>query len=704
MKKFSPENNITVYIIGISLILIIVLGVVISYFRSVSESIHKQNTDNQQYLELALISEDFISEVLESQQLFNEYIYSLEKNYVNKYKSSVSKMDSIIEMTRKQEQLQKETEIFQQVMTLLEEQYNLVPRIKKRLYAENPVEKVAQDSLFTKDLDLAVGRASLSYDINIRSLRYEISNVMSLNNVISEKISKLLLDIFKTTSQRSKASMDNALHLAELNNRYSLLIGIGTIILIIILSLNIFINIYRIKRSKRELEKANTEKEEIMESRHRLLLSVAHDIKTPMSSIKAYLSSDNISSEEKEIIKSSTSHVLALMDNLVDFSSMQKGQIQANIGNFNLRDLLDSSIDMFNSLAIQKGIDLIKDYHKDCNLRVKSDALKIKQIIINLISNAFKYTIDGFVRITADYEKMDGNGTLMLKLTVEDTGVGISKEQIDKIFKPYYRSEENKHLSGGTGLGLYVVDGLTRLLNGKLEMESERGKGTSVHLSLPLDQCTPVSSPDSPKRILVIEDDPAFRTVAKMLLSRLSHEVTATSSIVHGDFDYVLSDLNLPGITRKEILDAYKGIPVVLMTGDTSFSKQDAVSEGFRTIIYKPFSVDDVKEIFGGIPLENDSIIMLGDDSAEMNKVVDTFIKSLPSYLEGLQEALDKNDIFKARFVSHKMLPMFIMFRSGEMIPILNRLNAVDNEGIKKYPNWKHDVEILIKMIHRQYF
>lgn len=674
---------------------------VIYYFRSATEAIQKQNVDNQEYIELVSISDDFILETLESQKLFNEYMLTWKKGYVESYKKSVAKMDSIIAFTQNHPQLKKQNDFFLQVKELLDEQYKLVPKLKKRLYAQNPVDKVAKDSLFNKDLDLAVGRASLSYDINIRSLRYEIVSIMRLNNDISDKISKLLLDIFENTSHRSMKSMDEALLMAESNNRYTLLIGLSTIGLIIILSAIILINVFKIKRTKEALQKANKEKEELIANRHRLLLSVTHDVKTPLSSIKAYLSSSEISLQERRIMLDSTLHVISLMDNLLDFSTMQKGQISLNMSNFNLQDLCDSSVDMFNSLAREKGLVLLKEYQSDCDVRVNSDALKIKQILINLISNALKYTIKGSVKI---YISLEREPEYVLKLSVEDTGVGVSQEQISKIFKPYYRSDDNMHLSNGTGLGLYVVEGFTKLLGGELNMESQRGKGTIVSLILPIGQYLPNHASESAKRILVIEDEPGFRTVVKMLLSRLSHEVITASGLVKGDFDYVLSDLNLPNITRAEILNEYKEIPVVLMTADTTFPSEKAMNEGFMNIIYKPFSIEDLQEIFGGSIVENDSIEMLGDDTTQMDSVVETFMDSLPSYLKDLEDSLEKDDILAARFVSHKMLPMFVLFRSGEMIPILNRLNSVGADGARSYLNWRFDVESLIKMIYSQYY
>lgn len=703
MKKFSPENNISLYIIGICLFLITVACVVVGYFRSVSEAISKQYDANQQYFEMTSLSEVFIKEALNSQELFNEYMFTWKQDYVVRYRSSVARMDSIIALTKGHEKLRKENKIFNQVKGLLDEQYRLIPKLKKRLYAENPVDKVAQDSLFTKNLYLAVGRASLSYDINIRSIRYEILNVLSLNNDISEKISKLLLDIYRNTSTRSIQSMDSALEVAYMNNRYSLLVSIGTIIMIVILSIIIFVNIYRIKKTKKDLENANREKEEIMDSRHRLLLSVTHDIKTPMSSIKAYLSSSDITVEERRIMLDSTSHVLSLMDNLLDFSTMQSGKIHVNARNFNLRDLCDASIDMFNSLAAKKGVALKKEYLCDCDIRVHSDDLKIKQILINLISNAFKYTVRGHVSVSVNVAPAEEGASYVLSVTIADTGVGIAPDQIPDMFKAYYRSDDNKHLSGGTGLGLYVVDGFTRLLGGDIKIESQKGVGTTVHVTLPLAKYVPNNTSDTSKRILVIEDDPVFRTVAKMLLSRLSHEVVTSSGIESGDFDYVLSDLNLGDISRMDVLKKYKDIPVVLMTADTSFPKEQALAEGFHGILYKPFSVDDVKDVFGGVPVENDSIVMLGDDTSEMNSVVETFMKSIPSYLDGLKMAVRENDIFKARHVSHKMLPMFVLFKSGDMIPILNKLNAVNENNASDYHDWKSDVESLIRMIHAQY-
>ena len=193
-----------------------------------------------------------------------------------------------------------------------------------------------------------------------------------------------------------------------------------------------------------------------MESRHKLLLSVSHDIKTPLSSILGNVELMDKTGNEKEFssIQQSADHILNLLNNLLEYSSLEQGKLQIRNESFNLRQICDETAEMFRPIAKHKNLDFVYEPDMEEDSFILSDRLKIKQILSNIISNGIKYTLEGSVRFKAR------TGRNLVVFDITDTGVGIPPDKLEDVFKPFVRIETYNQFAEGSGYGMSVVKGL----------------------------------------------------------------------------------------------------------------------------------------------------------------------------------------------------------------------------------------------------
>src|SRR5574344_1385746 len=526
-------------------------------------------------------------------------------------------------------------------------------------------------------------RATKDYDSNIRSISKQVAHLVMADRELSSEIAKLLLvlhgNMFDSTMElASKSEKD-----IEKNYFLFLAGGLTSLLLALFLIIMILADISRGQRARAELEKANRQIRNIMESRHRLLLAVSHDIKSPSGSIVGYLDlmegEGARDKEERDFLKSmknSAKHIRALLNNLLEFSSIEQGKERINLESIDINRLALDIKSMFEPLANAKGITLnvLSD-----NSLVEGDLMKIKQIVINLVSNAVKYTSSGSIVLVINYR--DGN----IRIKEEDTGTGIPEKNIDEIYKPFVRMESNSSMASGTGLGMYVVKGILEMLGGKIEVNSKEGEGSTFNITVPatLAERRAESSAigDGPKRIAVFDDDPAMIKVATLMLEKLGHKV------VEDDYNLILTDMEMCDLSGMDVLASSPDIPVVVMTGRGDFSNEEAMRLGFAAYLAKPFTFNAVMEIFGNFGQSK-----WDNDNSEIVKAL--FCNSAQESSVKLREALIDGDYTKAQFLSHKMLPMF-----AQMGYNTEALRRMDMHRSTEYEGWRDDVESILAII-----
>jgi two-component system, sensor histidine kinase and response regulator len=246
------------------------------------------------------------------------------------------------------------------------------------------------------------------------------------------------------------------------------------------------------KQFERTLRDAKDAAEVASEAKSAFLAAMSHELRTPLNGIfgmtEIVLDSE-LTADQREslgIVRSSAESLLTLITDILDYSNLDSDKAEMESRPFNLRDSLGESLRAFAHPAGQKGLNLAWDVHSDVPDRLVGDAGRIRQILNNLVGNAIKFTERGEVHVSV-FQEPGPIGVIDLRLTVKDTGIGIAPEKQKKIFEPFSQADDyltRRH--GGTGLGLTICTRLVSKMNGKIWLESELGRGSSFHVSIPL--------------------------------------------------------------------------------------------------------------------------------------------------------------------------------------------------------------------------
>lgn len=708
-------------------LIVVVLSVYI-YRQRNQIRLQRENIEMQQ--EIFILTNELIQAVGETQLLGSRYIVSNNTRYIEQLDIRILQVDSLINLlTAKNNMQQAELQLIVDLMNkqaaniyILNRRFtemNPLTDISKRLQEYKPPVKedinvvtIRQDTIIKKtekknffrrlkdvfspdidstiivtnqrvdtlklanteslsiltDVDTIARKAGRKYEEHIRDIEEQVSTLISADRKISAEISALLMRLHEETL----VSVLEAINQSEetINRNYSIsIIGGGIVLGLILLFILLIIN--DVNKGKQAREKLR----QVMDSRHQLLLSVSHDIKSPLSSILAYLEMKTGESEDIRNMQYAAKHILAMLENLLEYSSLEQGTLQLTLSDIDINQLERETVDIFKPLAAAKGLQL---QHETDKKRIRTDAMKIRQIIINLISNAIKYTPEGDVNVKLGYD--DSN----LIICVKDTGAGIPADKLEDIFKPFTRVESNNSLAHGSGFGMYVVKGLADMLGGTIHIESETGKGTQIEVIIPVETAENTENiiSNRSRKIKLHEDDKITDELVRKMLKQLGHQ------IVEQDYDIILTDMEMGDISGLDILNSAGNIPVILMTGRSDFRATKALEMGFAGFIAKPFTLDDLRSVFGESDnIKNEDSFLAADDE----EIMILFRSSTAENQVLLQQAVEKGDFNHAQSICHKMLPMFAQL--GYDTEALRRMDA--GRG-KPYDGWQEDVKQII--------
>ena len=488
---------------------------------------------------------------------------------------------------------------FRRVADLFKPNRDTVVSVNTRL---DTIRRVSKDTLnlFNEADNLAM-EALTDYNRNIESIVKRINVVITANSQLSSKIYGILYKLNGRMLNSVAESVSITERESGRNYALSLAGGILALLVIIYFAITIINDIKAAQRASRAIEDANRKIMEVMESRHKLMLATSHDIKSPLNSIIGYLDFIDEDEHKAEVssMKNSAKYILALLENMLNFSSIEQGTLSVTTSEFNINEVLTEICEMFKPLAEAKQLQF------GCNRLetdiVVSDEMKLRQVLINLVSNAIKYTAKGGVSVSVcvenEKENASCNSNASLKIRVSDTGAGIDEKDMDKLFKPFVRVERNNSMAKGSGYGMFVVKGLVELLGGTVNVVSKVNEGTTFILSMPVhlpseSSCKERQNLISCKRIVVFDDEPNVVEVVSNMLASIGIEV------VEEDYDCILTDMDMCRITGLDVLASANGIPVVLMSGRGDITEESAKNDGFAAFIPKPVTIEGLKRVF----------------------------------------------------------------------------------------------------------
>ena len=311
---------------------------------------------------------------------------------------------------------------------------------------------------------------------------------------ITERLKRVLKDLEKEELENTMIRLEQQQITTHHLTRTISWIAIIACVLVVFFVVLIINDITQSQRYRRELEAAKTYTERLLHNREKLMLTVTHDIKSPLSSIIGYIELiNNTQLEERQHyflknMKGSAEHILHLANNMLDFSKLESNKMEINTVPYNPGRLLQETADSFLPLAAQKNLKLKSDISNVLNGLYLGDSMKVRQIVVNILSNAIKYTREGKVSLSAF---ISGTKDDQFIIVIKDSGPGMTKEEQELIFKEFTRlTPQHNNGAEGTGLGLTITLQLVHLLDGELTLESKKGEGSTFTVKFPLIKAT----------------------------------------------------------------------------------------------------------------------------------------------------------------------------------------------------------------------
>ena len=402
-------------------------------------------------------------------------------------------------------------------------------------------------------------------------------------------------------------------------------LSIAAIVLLILVSITLY---QRVKNREKALEDARIVAVNANEAKTQFLANMSHELRTPVNAILGITSvlkdSPDQSSESAAqlgLVHRSALKFTNMLNEVLDLNKVQSRELELAPEAFNLAQLCNDAAALFTPRAQAKGIDLNKAF--DCDQWVFADSLRLRQIITNLLGNAIKFTDEGAVTFSCHVQSIESKVNLTLK--IEDTGIGIAKEDLPTIFERFTQVDTSiARRFSGTGLGLAIVHELTELFGGQIQVESEQGKGTCFTLNFEFDAAdavvadvtTPTETQPASENltILVVDDVETNRMVASIILKKMGHTpLTAERGKEaigmlgnRDDIDLVLMDLQMPELdgyeTTRLLRESGFSKPIIALSANAQQKVDEAcLAAGMNGYASKPIDIHGLQQLLDNV-------------------------------------------------------------------------------------------------------
>lgn len=496
-------------------------------------------------------------------------------------------------------------------------------------------------------------------------------------------------------------------------------------------TIGIHLDISDQKKLERDLALAKSAAEAASKAKELFLANMSHEIRTPLNVIIGMIRQLNRSSLSIDQIQfaqqagAAAKHLLTIINNVLDMAKIDSGQLTIERSPFNLRSLMDHVYQMMHVQAVEKGIQFGLNINDQVPYMIEGDETRMRQVLINLIGNAIKFTHFGEVEAYVTLESED-KLTQTISFQIIDTGVGMSEEFIAVIFDKFSQEQvkSNRNFEG-TGLGMAISRDLMRLMGGEMNVRSTKGLGTTVTCVVPFGKCkndapTAIANDVGPQsfkgmKALLVEDNHLNRFIARQSLDYLGFEIIeaengqrALDLLEQQSFDLILMDIQMPvmdGVETTRILRKQKGnhTPIIALTANAIKQEIDRyLEEGMNDFVTKPYDevdlfykiglvlnrerelkkpVETVKASNGKKLFDLNFIEELSrGDERVVQEMIQIFIQSASQHIIHLQNLLKDQDYQAIAKIAHQMKPSLKQMKVSSLLPDILFLEDLKNE------------------------
>ncbi|MEM6348157.1 MAG: ATP-binding protein [Bacteroidota bacterium] len=584
----------------------------------------------------------------------------------------------------------------------------------------------------------------------------EIAELTREGQEVMRDIKSMVKRLEARDSKETLVMAENAEEQADDTTNFIAWFSSGVLLLCLVLIAVIFGDMARNNRLQRRLQEEKGRAEKLAKVKEEFLANMSHEIRTPMNALIGFseqLAQTPLRAKQSSLlqpIRNSAHYLLALINDILDYSKLESGKFKLENTTFQPLALLNEVLQTLQPLAQKKGIALKGEGFAALPLALKGDPLRLRQMLFNLLGNAIKFTEEGSVRLKAEILKT-ASKSVELQFAIIDTGIGIPEDQLKKVFQNFVQADSGTtRRFGGTGLGLSITQKLAKLHKGEVKIDSQLGKGTTVSLVLPYSIGREEDVPQKPqnvqlkpqqlqgKKILVADDEAYNRELIAIILDKWGVEAKivndgkeALAQVKQQAFDIILMDLRMPELDGIEVTKETRKLgiktPILALTATSTEEEiSTALEAGMNGHLLKPFQEADLLATIShllGLPMDVEvetlnpakEAVELEGVSAEdqfslvhlekltnhnpqaLERMLQLFLGAATENISGLEQAIVQRDWESISMRAHKLVPPC---RHLGLEGLVSQLKAIEAQADRQ-EDWEGLVQALTEGLEK---
>ncbi len=611
----------------------------------------------------------------------------------------------------------------------------LAPLISQQI--DSTVKKRVRTDQNIKQIKTQLEKVSKQEENFNRKLQGHENEIIKLDRLLTEQIKSIInnlqdISVKKNASRREEMESMRSSFL----DRVLLLVG-SAISLMLFFIFWISRDISRSQKLNYDIVRAKEKVDSLLKVKDQFVAHMSHEIRTPLTAIIGFseqLSMLKLGTKQRDVlerIKLSAEHLIGLINNILDFSMLETGKVEFFKDQIDAKIMMEELHHLFELKAHEQDLEL--SYEVDCNLRAfESDSLRLKQVLINLIGNALKFTHKGYVRYRVELKKD------RLWFTVSDSGIGVPKDKQKSIFKMF--NQVNISLSrkySGTGLGLSISRQIIEAMGGTISLQSKVGEGSVFRFDIPYVEVkylpkslkSELNYSFNDKNILAVDDDEMICQVIDGILHHKCKKLDVNSSVEmalkaidQNAYDLFMIDLHMPKIDGLQLMNIIReekhiSTPILFLTADMVNADLKKANDNKSVwIMAKPFThnqiMEKLTEIFTSghvdqqlkdedknlintemVEMKSNNMDKLydlegvksftGDDKEFLDSIISTFIENTEVGIKDTEDAINSLNHHEVAEKAHKMLTGFRQFKIEQGIHLLSQIERTRDENLK---------------------